>query len=777
MHNDSRTKVGTLLFAILCALPNFVAAESDTTKNTTTDGSHALGDNFDQCLVNSDENQDIESQTTYVEADSLAGQRGDKARYEGDVVVTQGVKVLKADTVTFHETDNIAVAEGNVFLTDGQIKTDATRVTTDLDTNNSSIENADYEMLCEQGRGTAKLIYSEGKNYYELEDGTITSCPEDDKSWQFKASSIEIDQDKQTATLHNPRFEIQEVPVFWMPYMTIPTGDERKTGFLYPSVAFGSRDGFEAEIPFYWNIAPNYDLETNIKYMQNRGLQLDNQFRLLTDFGQSQVDFQWLGEDKLYEDLGDRWGVGLQHNGIYNNNWKFGIDYGQVSDIYFFRDIDSNIGEREDGQLLQDAYTSYRNQNWDTTLRVRSFQLLYEPNAEDGLPYEMLPQLEANYYLPQVYKYLDLDVISHVTRFQTDGTTDVQPEGATRVHIEPGATIPIVTTWGSAITEARLLGTYYNQDIENYVGVDDLEEEVVRFVPQFRSIGTLILERDTSLFGGYTQTLEPTVQYLYVGKVDQSGIYGNYDTTTLQGDYYSLFRPRKKSGVDDIVAANQISYGASTRFYDDEYRERASLSFGQIIHLDDRYDTPNDDQLAWAMEGDFNFNDYLYYHGGLYYSVDQGELATANSSLEYRHGRGYIQGNYRYVTKDYIDSTVDFDTENITNDGISQLGLVTGYSINRNWQANVQYYYDTTESIPLELVASLRYNSDCWYIGFTYSDLIRSYENLGVDNSEPEYEQNLGINFGIVGFGQALGSDTGSNSGALGYGRPFRLDN
>jgi LPS-assembly protein len=777
MHNVSRTKVGTLLFAILCVLPNVGSAESDVTKNTTTDGSDALGDNFDQCLINTNENQDIESLPTYVEADSLEGRRGDKAVYQGDVVVTQGTQVIKADTITLHEEENIAVAEGNVFLADGQIKTDATRATTNLDTNNSTIENADYEMLCEAGRGTAKVIYSEGKAFYEIEDGTITACPEGDKSWRLRASSIEIDQEKEVANLISPRLEVQNIPVFWLPYLTIPTGDARKTGFLYPTVAFGSRDGFEAEVPFYWNIAPNYDLETNIKYMQNRGLQLDNTFRLLTDLGRTNVDFQWLGDDKLYPEYGDRWGAGLYHTGIYDNNWKFGIDYGQVSDIYFFRDVDSNIGEREDGQLKQEAYTSYRNNNWDTTLRVRNFQLLYETSSGSELPYQMLPQFEANYYLPQVYRYLDLDVISHVTRFETDGDTSLQPDAATRVHIEPGLTVPFVTTWGSLTSEARLLATYYNQEIDNYVGTDDLQEEVLRFIPQFRSVASLILEREASLFDGYTQTLEPTVQYLFVGKEDQSGIYGQYDTTTLQGDYYSLFRARKKSGVDDIVAANQLSYGATTRFYDTQFRERASLSFGQIVHLDDRYESTYDDQLAWAVEGEFNFNNYLLYRGGLYYSVDQSELATANSSLEYRYSKGFIQGNYRYVTKEYIDNTVDFDTSSITTDGIAQVGLVTRYTFNRNWNANASYYYDTTENIPLEFVASLRYNSDCWYIGFTYSDLIRSYSNIGVEGSQPDYEQNLGINFGIIGFGTALGADSGTETGALGYSRPFGLDN
>ncbi|WP_048618076.1 LPS assembly protein LptD, partial [Vibrio coralliirubri] len=79
----------------------------------------------------------------------------------------------------------------------------------------------------------------------------------------------------------------------------------------------------------------------------------------------------------------------------------------------------------------------------------------------------------------------------------------------------------------------------------------DLETSVSRVIPEFRSHAGLVLERDTTLKNGYTQTLEPQVQYLYVPEKDQTNI-GRYDTTLLQTDYYGLFRSRKYSGVDFI---------------------------------------------------------------------------------------------------------------------------------------------------------------------------------------------------------------------------------
>ncbi|MCK8086790.1 LPS assembly protein LptD [Vibrio sp. 1CM8B] len=758
---------------------------STTQAETITDSSVQEMPSIDQCLIEPAAENETQL-PAHVESDRLEAINGDKAIYSGDVVVTQGNKTILADNVTLHQQENIVVAEGNVNFSDGQIKSISDRATNNLTTDEMTLENTDYEFLCEPGRGDAVYIAKTGKAVYEIEDGSITSCPIGDNAWRLRASSIDVDQNEEQATFYNPRFEIQSVPVFYLPYLTVPIGDTRKTGFLYPTVSYGSSDGFEAEIPVYWNLAPNYDLETTFKYMQERGTQLNSKFRYLSDFGSGSIESEYLPDDKKYSEKGDRWGAQLQHSGIFQQSWLFEVDYSKVSDIDYFTDLSSGIGNREDGQLLQEGRATYRSQNWDASVLVRDFQVLTTSN---NLPYRLMPQLEYNYYAPEVMEYLDFDMISHVSLFDTDASGK---PSATRVHVEPGITIPVGNTWGTWTTEARLLGTYYQQDLD---GVDTgagsdyegLEESVSRVIPEFRSHAGIVLERDTTIVGNYTQTLEPQVQYLYVPEEDQSDI-GLYDTTLLQTDYYGLFRSRKYSGVDRIASANQISYGASSRFFDDEYKERLNISFGQIFYIDKdtKQTLDNDDSdkktnySSWAIEMDFNYDDYLFYHGGVQYDIDTTAMQLANSTLEYRFAGGYIQTNYRYVTEEYINETVDFDVSSITRDGISQAGLLGAYQISPKWNTSAQYFYDLTTQEDLEWLARLNYKSDCWYIGFTYSN--RLTNNISNPNTTPEYENNFSVNFGIVGFGTNIGSDSGavgdsSSDNSLSYGRPFFLNN
>ncbi len=110
-----------------------------------------------------------------------------------------------------------------------------------------------------------------------------------------------------------------------------------------------------------------------------------------------------------------------------------------------------------------------------------------------------------------------------------------------------------------------MLATHYQQsnlDTYNEENGTDYKSSVNRVMPQFKMDGKLVFERDMNWAEGYTQTLEPRAQYLYVPYRDQSHI-NNYDSTLLQSDYSGLFRDRTYGGLDRIASANPRSLPAS----------------------------------------------------------------------------------------------------------------------------------------------------------------------------------------------------------------------
>lgn len=771
-HTYLAASIGAALFA------PYASAE-----NTSNSDGQAIS-SAQQCSVDTAQTSDTNQEPIMIEADSLEAINGERASYKGNVVVVQGNKIITAEQVTLHQAENLVIAEGNVTLDDGQFRSVSDKITNNLETEDITAENTSYELICGGGRGDAVFISKTGEAMYQIDDGSITTCPEGDNSWRFIADDIEIDQNEEVATLYGSRVEVQSVPIFYMPYLTMPITDKRKSGFLFPSLSLGSKNGFEFELPYYWNIAPNYDLLTTLHYMQNRGVQLRGNLRYLTTHNTGKLHAEYLAHDDKYPEYGDRWAFQYKNTTRYTSHWLVKLDYAKVSDNDYFQDLDSDLGDRSDGHLQQSGSVSYRTQNWDAKLTVQDFQLL----VDDTIPYQLMPKLEFNYYSPDLYQQINFDLISHVSHFITDD--DTKPE-ATRVHIEPGFTLPLTTTWGTWTTEARYLMTYYQQDIEdldidNDPSYADLKKDVFRTLPEFRTKASMFLERDTTFINGYTQTLEPQIQYLYAPDVDQSDIY-LYDTTLLQTDYYGLFRNRRYSGVDYIAASNQFSYGASSRFYDREQKERLAISFGQIYYLDSSNKSPNpssdehnSNYSSWAIETDFNYDDKIFYHGGIQYDIDSSEVSIANSAIEYRINENFIQANYRYVTRNYIENLESYsqsELDSLTSDGISQIGLLGGYKINRNWNVAAQYFFDTTESEAIEWLAKIEYQSDCWYVGLDYSRELTGWSSGTIGVGSAQFDDNISLNFGITGLGGDSRAPEPPSGNALSYGRPFILNN
>ena len=210
----------------------------------------------------------------------------------------------------------------------------------------------------------------------------------------------------------------------------------------------------------------------------------------------------------------------------------------------------------------------------DATVSTKKFQVFSDQSTPT---YGAEPQLDVNWYQNDVGPF-DTHVYAQAVHFvNTNGT---YPE-STRVHLEPTINLPLSNNWGSINTEAKLLATHYQQTNLDWYNSNPqntkLDDSANRVMPQFKVDGKMVFERD--LQEGFTQTLEPRMQYLYVPYRDQSEI-GNYDSTLLQSDYTGLFRDRTYSGLDRIASANQVTTGLTSRVYDAAAVERFNISVG-----------------------------------------------------------------------------------------------------------------------------------------------------------------------------------------------------
>ena len=545
-------------------------------------------------------------------------------------------------------------------------------------------------------------------------------------------------------------------------------GDKRRSGFLIPNAKYSTKNGAEFYLPYYWNIAPNFDATLTPHYMSKRGgVMWENEFRYLTKAGTGLIEFDYLPSDKIYQDdhSGDsnsrRWLFYWNHSGVVDQVWRFNADYTKVSDPDYFNDFSSKYGSSTDGYATQKLSAGYANQNFDATVSTKQFQVF---NRDSSNAYSAEPQLDVNYYQNDVGPF-DTHLYGQAVHFVNSNSR--MPE-ATRVHFEPTINLPLSNGWGSINTEAKLLATHYQQsnlDDYNAANGTDYKDSVNRVMPQFKVDGKMVFERDMQ--ENYTQTLEPRMQYLYIPYRDQSKI-GTYDSTLLQSDYSGLFRDRSYSGLDRIASANQVSTGITSRVYDAAAVERFNISVGQIYYFteartgDDNINWENNDtrgSLVWAGDTYWRITDDWGLRGGIQYDTRLDNVATGSGTVEYRRDENrLVQLNYRYASPEYIQATLpSYSTAKQYKDGISQVGMTASWPIVDRWAVVGAYYYDTNTRKSANQMLGVQYSSCCYAIRVGYERKINGWDN---SSSESKYDNTFGFNIELRGLSSNYGLGT-----------------
>jgi LPS-assembly protein len=698
-----------------------------------------------------------------------------QARFSGDVSFSQGMRHIAADTAILDQKHQQLIAEGNLIFKDELFTITADSLQAQMSSNSATLDNAQYWLHGQQVHGDASKMQITSDNNLLMSNTNFTTCPPGDESWLLEAELIKIDSKEEWGEIWNAKLRVAGVPVLYIPYMTVPVSDKRKTGFLFPNFSTSTTNGVEVSTPYYWNIAPEYDLTFTPNLMSSRGLFTKTQFNYLAgDAQQGQVNFEYLDNDNKLTGSPNRYLYNFSHKGAINDNWRVQGNYTDVSDNNYFNDLNSDVNRSTDNQLSRIGETSYFERNWDVNLRVQDIKVL----GERQKPYRVMPQFNFNYRAADFWQAVDFNFNTEVTNFEHQ---DDALNTATRIHMVPNLIWPIQGPAGSFTSEAKLLQTQYFQDSNDPNNL--YNEDVSRTIPQLRLHGQINFERNTALFGDkYKQTLEPQVQYLYVGYEEQSKI-GIYDTAQMQDDYFGLFRDRRFSGHDRIADANQTTVGMTSRLLDSMNKEQLKFSIGQIFYLEDSQILLNQgirealqSSSVLAAELDARLYQDWFISGAIQHDTEHGENKKTEATLDYRPSSDkLLQFSYRFVP-DLVNTSTNDKVD------ISQVGMRTSWPISDSWYFVGNWYYDLKESRDVETYTGFQYESCCWAIRLSYHYRIKTnYDdqlNASIDGRE-EFEKGVYLNFVIKGLGGSgpLGVTDMLNEGLFNYRKPLYLRN
>jgi LPS-assembly protein len=678
------------------------------------------------------------------------------ALFSGDVDITSDTAVIQAAQAQVNGNGKDLIAKGDVTYQDAQLKVESDSVSLRSVEERLEMTNTRYQLTGFVGQGAAKDIVLDTDTGIVLKDVSFTTCPEGDEDWLIRASEISLERGTVWGQAKHTRFYIADVPVFYLPYFAFPVSNERQTGLLFPELTSSSRTGVDYTQPFYWNIAPNYDMTIAPRVMTLRGVQLNTEFRYLTEHSQGKAYVEYLPSDSDISGNPDRYFYRLQHQGLIGDNWLLNVDFNGLSDNNYLLDLGSDYYSRADTHLYRSIGMSYYSENLSVNMQIKDFEVL--GNTADS--YRAVPEIKVNYNKP-LGDFFEFNLDSEVAHF--DNTLDTAPT-ATRFHIAPTLAMPLRSAWGEFTAETTLFQTVYRQD--NVEGTD-LDENVERTLGQGRLYGALYFERDKSWFSDdMSMTFEPKIQYLYTSYEDQTAI-GFYDSTPLLTDVEGLFRGQEFTGLDRISDNNQITLGATTRMLDKNNREQFVLSVGQIFYLEDNKvvaATKNQDRSALAAEVDWRVNKNWFFHTDVQVTTDTDKVDLSSLGVEYRKDDArFIQVSHRYV-RDLSGETID------------QIGISASWPISENWQWVGRTYRDLERHRSVETYTGIQYESCCWAIRLVAQRSLNNRFNARGEQTTDDFDSGVSLQFIFKGIGSSGTRRSMLKDGMFGYRQPYSLN-
>ncbi|HYH55723.1 MAG TPA: putative LPS assembly protein LptD, partial [Anseongella sp.] len=217
----------------------------------------------------------------FLTADQLQGHVEEEIEAIGRAELSTGDQFISAQRMKYNQATNDAKAEGSVRIEQGGDILEGSNLKLNVVSKIGQLSEPSYQLKDASSRGHANTLLFEGDNQYRLQKTTYTTCPAGDDDWLLQVADLKLDNERKVGTAKGVKITFKDMPILYTPWMNFSYSGERKSGLLAPTYGLSGRTGLELALPFYWNIAPNYDATISARAMSRRGVALNSEFRYL----------------------------------------------------------------------------------------------------------------------------------------------------------------------------------------------------------------------------------------------------------------------------------------------------------------------------------------------------------------------------------------------------------------------------------------------------------------------------------------------------------------
>ncbi len=428
-----------------------------------TDASTLCPGGYQERLFPLPRDADNESYPIVVLADSMSSTMGTSADIQGNVTVEQGNRVIRTSSAQLDYPTRVVQFPQGLKVDQPGLIMQGSAATMHLNTKQADLSDAQFVLTDASLRGQTTNLAQSSDGDLTLQQNHFTRCEPGNNGWRLETQELVIEKDAIFGTARHAVLRLKSVPVFYTPRLQFPVSDERLSGFLFPNMGYSDEDGVDVSIPYYFNLAPDYDATLIPRYISDRGAGAELEFRHLSSWQTTTLGGGYLPSDDLYngvldrdnfEEAGgaavlgpfepaDRWLGAIDHQGRIGA-FRTLVDYTSVSDRDYFSDLGSDLGVSSRRALERKGELQYNAGGLFMRLWAQRFQRLDESIIED---YQRLPEFEAIYATPLVGP-LEFSLDAKWSDFDrdTDGLRGINAFTGQRTHLEPRLRLAAATT-------------------------------------------------------------------------------------------------------------------------------------------------------------------------------------------------------------------------------------------------------------------------------------------------------------------------------------------
>lgn len=657
--------------------------------------------------------------------------------FTGSAEMIKADQKLWGDYITRNLKTNAVNVHGNVTYHDKGLVISSDSGFLDGQADRAVFRNSQFILPAIPGRGTSRLTHVDSNTLSRYENFSYTTCPAGNQDWLLHASKVKINKDTGIGSAQHTWFEFMDVPFFYTPYMDFPVDKRRTTGLLSPSLGVTQVSGVDISVPYYFNLAPNYDYTAQPNYFTKRGFLLRNEFRYMDDLSRARLTGDILPYDD--ETKTTRGQVGFRDDTRFSQDLSTHIEGNWVSDYNYLTQLGSALNQVNYLNIPSMATLNYNSPIGPISTMANYFQTIDPSLPKTLYPYFYVPKVQHNFVDGIADSGLQF---SNETQFSSIMANSDQMTMGQRFLLRPKLTYPMENSAGFIRPSATLaFNQYFLQNPEywsdiqkatytlngkTFTGTPGTSENYT--VPILSLDSGTYFDRDLSL--GDTplqQTLEPRLFYVYIPSVNQENI-PVFDTTAYDFTYYQLFRENRFAGYDRVGDANNLTAAVTSRLIDQTTGvERVRTTFGNLAYFQGRQVTaagpPLDtysqsfSNLIGDIYGSITDNWSIYTAGQ--YNPSLNVMARGQAGIQYNNKQNQLLNLvYRYRTQQGTDTCPPYDPLNPLLSTFSGCLNMTDVSMRlpilAGWYAIGRWQYSLLNNVTTESFFGFERETCCW---------------------------------------------------------------